>query len=167
MTTAERSRIAGEAVTLNHLDLFSGIGGFSLASRNVGFTTIQFCEIEPFPQAVLRKNFPGVPIHADITTFDGQPFRGRVDILSAGFPCQPFSVAGKQAGAADSRFLWPELIRVITECRPRWCILENVPGLRTIAADRVLQELEEAGYTAGAFVVGADEIGRASCRERV
>jgi site-specific DNA-cytosine methylase len=149
------------------LDLFSGIGGFSLAGRNVGFETVSFCEIEPFCRAVLNKNFPGVPIHEDIRQLNARPFRGTIDVICGGFPCQPFSVSGKRKGEADERFLWPELLRVITECRPTFCLLENVPGIRALAADRVLQELEEAGYTAGAFVVGADDLGATHRRKRV
>ena len=149
------------------MDVFSGIGGFSLAGRNVGFKTLNFVEIDPFCRAVLAKNFPGVPIENDIRTFDGRPFRGRVDVLCGGFPCQPFSCAGKQQGDKDERFLWPELLRVINEVRPSVCLLENVPALRNIAADRVLGDLETAGYTCGAFVVGADDIGASHRRKRV
>ena len=149
------------------MDVFSGIGGFSLAGRNVGFKTLNFVEIDPFCRAVLAKNFPGVPIENDIRTFDGRPFRGRINVLCGGLPCQPFSVAGKQQGDKDERFLWPELLRVINEVRPDVCLLENVPNLRNIAADRILGDLETAGYTAGAFVVGADDIGASHRRKRV
>jgi site-specific DNA-cytosine methylase len=149
------------------MDLFSGIGGFALAASRAGFQVAQFVEIDAFGQAVCAKNFPGVPIHGDIRTFDARSLRGRIAVLTGGFPCQPFSVSGKRKGEADERFLWPELLRVITECRPTFCLLENVPGLRTLAADRVLQELEEAGYTAGAFVVGADDLGATHRRKRV
>jgi len=149
------------------MDVFSGIGGFSLAGRNVGFKTLTFVEIDPFCRAVLAKNFPGVPIENDIREFDGKPFRGRINVLCGGLPCQPFSVAGKQQGDKDERFLWPELLRVINEVRPDVCLLENVPNLRNIAADRILGDLETAGYTAGAFVVGADDIGASHRRKRV
>lgn len=153
---------------MKHLDLFSGIGGFALAARWAGCETIAFCEIEPFAQAVLRKNFPGVPIHDDVTKFDGRPFRGRVDILTGGFPCQDISVAGKGAGIEGERSgLWREMLRIITECRPAIVVAENVPALRNRGADQVLSDLEAAGYTGGAFVVGADDIGATHRRKRV
>lgn len=99
---------------LKMLDLFSGIGGFSLAaSWTGGIETVAFCEIEPYPQKVLQKNFPGVPIYDDVRELTAERLRAdgidRVDIITGGFPCQPFSVAGKQRGAEDDRFLWPEM----------------------------------------------------------
>ena len=152
-----------------HLDLFSGIGGFALAARRTGFETIQFCEIDGFCQAVLQKNFPGVLIHDDITTFDARPFDGTVDLITGGFPCQDISAAGKGAGLIEGKrsSLWFELLRVIVEVRPAVCLIENVPALRTRGADRVLQDLAEAGYTAEAFVVGADDVGASHRRKRV
>src|SRR5690242_14537733 len=106
---------------MRHLDLFSGIGGFSLAAGWAGFTTVQFCEIDPFCQKVLAKNFPGVPIHDDIRTLAGESL-GPIDLITGGFPCQPFSVAGKRRGADDDRHLWPEMARLVGECRPRWVL---------------------------------------------
>lgn len=151
-----------------HLDLFSGIGGFALAARWAGLTTIAFCECELFCQAVLRKNFPGVPIHADVTTFDAEPLLGRVGLLTGGFPCQDISAAGKGAGLDGARSgLWFEMLRVIRECRPDAVLIENVPALKSRGADTVLCGLEEAGYTAGAYVVGADDIGASHRRKRV
>lgn len=112
-----------------HLDLFSGIGGFALAARWAGLETVQFVEIEPYAQKVLAKHWPNVHVHGDIRTFDGKPFAGEVFLLTGGFPCQPFSVAGKRGGTSDNRFLWPEMLRVIGEVRPKFVLAENVPGL--------------------------------------
>jgi len=113
------------------IDLFSGIGGFSLGLQRAGYKTVQFVEIDPFCQKVLNKNFPGVPIHDDIKTFKysgASPF-----ILTAGTPCQPASCAGKRRGKDDDRWLWDEVIRVIRHVKSRWIILENVLGLATLA----------------------------------
>jgi len=128
------------------LDLFAGIGGFSLAGHWAGYQTLQFVEKDAFRQKVLTKNFPGIPIHDDITNFDGRPFRGRVDVICGGFPCQPFSDAGQKRGSADSRYLWPQMLRVISEARPSWVCGENVDGIIGMELDRVLSELEKEGY---------------------
>ena len=151
-----------------HLDLFAGIGGFSIAAHWAGYTTIQFCEIEPFCQQLLSERFPGVPLHNDITTFDGRPLAGRIDLLTGGFPCQDISAAGKGEGLGGKRSgLWFELLRVIKECRPDRIVIENVPALRVRGADTVLAGLEEAGYTCWPVVVGADNIGAPHTRTRV
>ena len=114
---------------MKHLDLFSGIGGFALAADWVwGSVEHIFCEIDPFCHAVLKKHWPNSEIQKDIRTFDGKRFTGTVDILTGGFPCQPFSCAGKRLGGDDDRALWPEMLRVIKEVRPRWVIGENVAG---------------------------------------
>jgi DNA-cytosine methyltransferase len=152
---------------MNHLDLFSGIGGFALAARWAGLTTIQFCEIDPFCQAVLAKNFPGVPIHGDIATFDGKPFRGRVDILTGGFPCQGHSIAGKKKGRDDPRNLWPDLIRVVRDCQPVACLFENVPNLANTMLDEVLRDLDGAGYETEVYCIAAEDIGASHKRERL
>jgi DNA (cytosine-5)-methyltransferase 1 len=137
-----------------HLDLFSGIGGFALAARWAGLETIQFVEIDSFAQKVLKKNFPGVPIHDDIKTFDAtqlcQPF-----LLTGGYPCQPFSQAGKRRGKEDDRHLWPEMLRVIRECRPTWICAENVAGHLTMGLDTVLADLESEDYSTRTFVIPA------------
>ena len=157
-----------------HLDLFSGIAGFALAARWAGYETVQFCEIDSFCQTVIAKNFPGVPIHDDITNFDGRPFRGRIGLLTGGFPCQQISVAGGGEGLikadgtpTDKSGLWFELLRVIRECRPDRIVVENVPALRTRGIDTVLEGLEEAGYTCWPLVVGADDVGATHRRKRV
>lgn len=121
---------------MNHLDIFAGIGGFSYAARRMNWHTVAFVEKEPFCQKVLRKNFgQDAEIHDDIFTFSGKPFRGRIDILTGGFPCQPFSQAGKRLGVNDERHLFPELLRVIREVQSTWLVLENVVGLTTMALE--------------------------------
>jgi len=152
---------------LKVLDLFSGIGGFSLGLESTGgFETIAFCEIEEFPRKVLKKHWPGVPIHEDIHHVSGYKYKG-IDLVCGGFPCQPVSMAGKRKGDKDSRWLWPEFLRVIQEARPRWCLIENVPGLRTKHADEVLADLEGQGYACWPLVVGAVHAGAPHRRQRV
>lgn len=152
---------------VQHLDLFSGIGGFALAAQWVGgIETIGFCEIDPWAQKVLNKNFPGVPIHADVKTLDPNDY-GRIDLITAGYPCQPFSVAGKQRGAEDDRHLWPEVFRIIKEARPRWVLCENVAGHIVMGLDQVLSDLEGERYTAEAIVIPACAVDAAHRRDRV
>lgn len=128
------------------LDLFSGIGGFSLAGHWAGFRTIGFCEIDPFCRKVLAKNFPGTPIHDDIRTFRGERLRGTVSLLTGGFPCQPYSVAGKKQGRADDRDLWSEMLRVISEVQPGWVLGENVANFVGMEFERCVVDLESLGY---------------------
>ena len=170
---------------LTHIDLFSGIGGFSLAAGWAGFETIAFCENEPYCQEVLKARFGGhvtdsdgertgeqgedvhgggesqtirgvglrdvpdtenrIPIVPDIRNFDGTKFRGAT-LLTGGFPCQPFSVAGKRGGKEDDRYLWPEMLRVIKEAQPTWIVAENVTGIVHMALGQVLSDLEGCGY---------------------
>ncbi len=103
---------------MKHLDLFSGIGGFALAARWIGWQTVAFCEIEPYCRKILAKNFPGVPIHDDIHNVEGSEYRGRIQLVTGGFPCQPHSVAGSRRGRDDARHLWPAFARIIEEARP-------------------------------------------------
>ena len=139
---------------MTHLDLFSGIGGFALAARWAGLETIQFVEIKKFAQQVLSKNFPGVPIHDNIKTFSAtgivSPF-----LLTGGYPCQPFSQAGKRRGKEDDRHLWPEMLRVIRECRPTWILAENVSGHIKLGLEEVFLDLESEGYDSQVFHIGA------------
>ena len=152
---------------LNHLDLFSGIGGFSLGlERTGGFRTIGFCETDAYCTKVLQKNFPGIPIHGDIKKLKGTDF-GAVDIITGGYPCQPFSVAGKQKGVEDKRHLWPEYFRIIKESRPAWVIGENVAGHLKLGLDSVLKDLESEGYSARTFSISASSIGANHQRERI
>jgi DNA (cytosine-5)-methyltransferase 1 len=147
---------------LKLLDLFSGIGGFSLAAEWAGFETVAFCERDKFCQQVLKKHWPDVPIHDDIKTLKGFP----VDMITAGFPCQPFSVAGKQKGINDDRYLWPDTMRLIRECQPTWCILENVPGIIP-HLDPILEDLENEAYDWRAFLIPASSVGAPHKRERL
>jgi len=117
---------------LNVLDLFSGIGGFSLGLERAGMRTVAFCEIEPFCQAVLRKHWPGVPIFEDVRKLTASDLSEPIDVICGGYPCQPFSVAGKRLGAADDRHLWPEYFRLVKELRPAWVIGENVADALSI-----------------------------------
>ena len=149
-----------------HLDLFSGIGGFALAAGWAGFETVAFCEKDPFCREVLAKHWPGVPIHEDVRKLDGRQFRG-LELLSGGFPCQPFSQCGLKRGENDDRDLWPEMGRIISEARPRWVIGENVLNFYTLGLDRVLVDLEGLDYSCEAICLPACAIGAPHRRERV
>lgn len=141
---------------LTHVDLFSGIGGFALAAQASGLETVLFCEKEPFAQTILKKHWPdrdrdGAAAERRRDEFESratshsQPF-----LLTGGFPCQPFSAAGKRKGTEDDRYLWPEMVRVIRELKPRWVIGENVAGLLSMddgdLIDQILADLEGIGY---------------------
>jgi DNA (cytosine-5)-methyltransferase 1 len=150
------------------LDLFSGIGGFSLAaSWTGGIETVAFCEIEPFCQKVLKKHWPDVPIHDDIRTLRGREDVGTVDIVCGGFPCQPFSYAGKRRGAEDDRYLWPEMFRIIQECKPSWVVGENVVGLIDLALEQCFIDLETEGYEVQPLIIPACGVGAPHRRDRV
>lgn len=126
---------------MNQLDLFAGIGGLSLAAEWAGINTVAFCEKEPFAQKVLRRRFPGHPIYDDVFNLTREVLEldgiingeKGIDIIAGGFPCQPFSHAGKRTGTADDRYLWPEMYRIIGEVRPTWVLAENVDGLVNMA----------------------------------
>ena len=149
-----------------HLDLFSGIGGFALAAGWAGYNTIGFCEIEDYPRRVLSSRFSGVPIHGDIRELDGSVYRG-VSLITGGYPCQPFSAAGKRGGASDDRHLWPQMLRVIKQARPVFVVAENVAGHITLGLDEVLADLESEGYTGRAIVVPACAVNAPHRRDRV
>ena len=149
------------------LDLFSGIGGFSLGLGRAGMETVQFCEIDNYCQKVLAKHWPGIPIHDDIRTLDGEQFRGAVGVVCGGFPCQPFSSAGKRAGKNDDRDLWPEMYRIIREVQPAWVVGENVAGFVDMELDRTLSDLENSGYACQTFEIPACAVAAHHQRMRV
>ncbi len=152
------------------LDLFSGIGGFSLGLERAGMTTVAFCEIEEYPRQILRKHWPDVPIYKDVRTLTKEQLDNdgiTVDLICGGYPCQPFSLAGERRGQDDDRHLWPEVARLLREIKPRRAVFENVYGHITLGLDEVLSELEALGYTAEAFVIPACAIGLWHRRDRV
>ena len=152
---------------LKILDLFSGIGGFSLGLEATGgFETAAFCDIDPYCRNVLKKHWPNVPIFEDIRKLKGTDI-GTVDIITGGYPCQPFSVAGKQKGVEDKRHLWPEYFRLIKKCRPTWVIGENVSGHIKLGLDSVIEDLESEGYATRTFSISASSIGANHKRERI
>ncbi len=144
---------------LRMLDLFSGIGGFSYAGEKLvgGYETVAFCEYDKHCQKVLRKHWPDTEIIDDVRELanDADRFRGLVDIVVGGYPCQPFSLAGVRRGDKDDRHLWPEMLRIIQAVRPTWVIGENVAGHISMGLDTVLSDLETEGYQARCFVIPA------------
>jgi DNA (cytosine-5)-methyltransferase 1 len=149
------------------LDLFSGIGGFSLGLERAGMRTVAFCEIDPYCQAVLRKHWPDVPIHSDITKLHGRDVSG-VDVICGGFPCQDISLAGDGAGLAGERSgLWREYARLIRELRPSWVIVENVAALLGRGLGDVLGDLAEIGYDAEWDCIPAAAVGALHYRDRL
>lgn len=156
---------------LTHLSLFSGIGGLDLAAEQSGFRTVGQCEWADYPRAVLEKHWSGLPRWRDIRTLTGDDFYEKtglrtVTVLSGGFPCQPFSTAGKRRGKEDDRYLWPEMLRVIQEIRPAWVVGENVAGIVNMTLDTVLSDLESIGYTCQPFIIPACAVDAPHRRDR-
>lgn len=153
------------------LDLCAGIGGFSLAAHWLGWSTAAFCERDKFCQKVLAKNFPEVEIYDDVYEFPSKSFRGRADIITAGFPCQPFSQAGKREGRNDERHLFPAILEIVRDVRPLWCVFENVRGLLSIESGQVFAEitasLESIGYEVITFCVPASAVNAPHRRDRL
>ncbi len=156
---------------MNHASLFSGIGGFDLAAEWTGWNNVFNCEWEEFPRKVLKHNFPNAKQYEDIKDFNATEYRGRIDVLSGGFPCQPFSVAGQRKGSEDERHLWPEMLRIIGECQPRWVVGENVRGLVSwsdgLVLEEVFSDLEALGYSVQSFIIPACAAGAPHRRDRV
>lgn len=181
---------------MTHGSLFSGVGGFDLAAEWMGWENLFHCEINEWCQKVLKYHFPNSIQYDDITRTDFTPWRGKVDVLTGGFPCQPFSTAGKRKGADDDRYLWPEMLRAIREIRPTWVIGENVAGILSMVqpgsevtvesqaslfdkADKetileqeyvietVCRDLEREGYTVQPILIPARGVGAPHKRDRV
>ena len=148
-----------------HIDLFSGIGGFAVAAGWAGYSTGVFCESDPYCCKVLKRHWPDVPIIPDIREFDGSKWRG-ADLLTGGFPCQPFSVCGEQRGEEDDRALWKEMFRVIKEARPDFVLAENVAGLIQLGLDSVLLDLASEGYSCGTIIIPACAVNAPHRRSR-
>jgi DNA (cytosine-5)-methyltransferase 1 len=156
---------------MTHGSLFSGIGGFDLAAEWMGWENVFHCEWNPFCQKVLKHYWPNSISYDDITKTDFNVHRGTIDVLSGGFPCQPYSMAGKRLGKEDSRHLWPQMLRVIREVQPTWVVGENVLGLVNWSGGLVFHEvqvdLEAAGYQVQPYVLPAAAVGAPHRRDRV
>ena len=156
---------------MTHASLFSGIGGFDLAAEWAGWTNVFNCEIDKFCQNVLRYHFPNAIQYEDIKSTDFAIHRGGVDVLTGGFPCQPFSLAGKRRGSDDNRYLWPEMLRAIREIQPRWVVGENVYGIVNwsdgMVFEQVQSDLEDAGYEVQPFLIPACAVDAPHRRVRV
>ena len=157
---------AARMVSMKALSLFSGIGGLDLAAESCGIETAAFCEIEPYAVEVLKRRWPGVPIIDDVRKIRGCDWT--VDVVHGGFPCQDLSVAGKQAGLEGERSgLWYEMLRVISELRPRYVLAENVRGAVNLALDTVYSNLVNEGYKVYPYVISASAVGAPHQRERL
>ena len=156
---------------MNHGSLFSGIGGFDLASEWMGWDNKFHCEWEDFPRKILKHYWPEAESYGDIKQTDFTIWRNRIDILTGGFPCQPYSSAGKRLGKEDDRHLWPEMLRAIREIKPRWVIGENVRGLVNwndgLVFEEVHSELEAEGYEVQSFLLPACGVGAPHRRDRI
>jgi DNA (cytosine-5)-methyltransferase 1 len=161
---------------LRHLDLFSGIGGFSLGLESAGLVdTVAFCDFDKYCKLVLKKHWEHVPIYNDVKELNYERLRADgiisddkgIDIITGGYPCQPFSVAGRKKGEEDPRHVWPEMFRLVQELRPSWVIGENVGGHIKLGLDTVLENLASEGYTARTFSISASSIGANHQRERI
>ena len=181
---------------MTHASLFSGIGGGEIAASMMGWENVFHCEIQGFPRRVLEYWYPNSTSYEDITKTDFTPWRGKIDILTGGFPCQPFSCAGKRKGAEDDRYLWPEMLRAIREIQPSWVVGENVAGILSMVqpgsesevggestlfgedneiwerrqqyiVETVCQDLEREGYSVQPFVIPACAVGAPHRRDRV
>lgn len=155
---------------MTHGSSFSGIGGFDLAAEWVGWQNLFNCEIDPFCQTVLKHHFPYAEQFTDIRTADFARYKGRIDVFTGGFPCQPFSTAGKQKGTEDDRYLWPEMLGVIRVVRPRWVVVENVYGIVSwsdgLVFEQVCADLEAEGYEVQPYVLPACGVGAPHQRYR-
>ena len=156
---------------MKHIGLFEGIGGFSYAAKLIGWETVAWCEWNEFGQRVLKYHFPEAEGFGDITKTDFKKYANTVNILTGGFPCQPYSIAGKRLGKEDERHLWPEMLRAVREVQPPWVVGENVLGLLNwnggLVFDEVQTDLEAEGYEVWPYVLPACGINAPHTRERV
>jgi len=156
---------------MRHVDLCSGIGGFALGFQWAGLSPQPqlFCDIEPWCRKILQQHWPNVPVASDVKELASDPerFVPDCDILTAGYPCQPFSFAGKRKGEEDDRHIWPYILKIIAFKRPTWCIFENVYGHISLGLDSVLSDLEAEGYTTRTFVVPACGVNAPHKRNRL
>jgi len=156
---------------MRHGSLFSGIGGFDLASEWMGWQNVFHCEYNPFGQKILKHYWPNAELFTDITKSDFTKYANTIDILTGGFPCQPYSSAGKRLGKEDERHLWPEMLRAIREIAPRYVVGENVRGLTNwnggMVFDEVCADLENLGYQVAPFIIPASAVNAPHQRERV
>jgi len=156
---------------MRHGSLFSGVGGFDLAAERMGWKIVFQVEIDSFCQKILKYYWPNVTSYGDIREFDGTRYGGLIDIISAGVPCQPASVAGKRKGEDDDRWLWPEMLRVISEIKPPFVVCENPPGILSLGHGKpfasILSALEDEGYQTELFVIPACGIQAPHKRDRV
>jgi DNA (cytosine-5)-methyltransferase 1 len=151
--------------------LFNGIGGFALAAHWMGWANVMHCEIDPFCNKVMNKHFPNSYQHEDIRTTDFTIWRGKLNLITGGFPCQPYSTAGKRKGKEDGRHLWPEMLRAIREIQPQWIVGENVRGLTNwnggLVFDEVQADLETEGYEVLPFLLPAAGVNAPHRRDRI
>ena len=156
---------------MTHASLFSGIGGFDLAAEWMGWQNTFNCEIDPFCRKVLAYHFSDAKQYQDVKTTDFTIYRGHIDVLTGGFPCQPFSLAGKRKGADDNRYLWPEMLRAIREIKPRWVVGENVFGIVNwsdgMVFEQVQSDLENEGYEVQPYIIPACAVDAPHRRDRV
>jgi len=159
---------------MKSIELFAGIGGIALAAEWAGIETVAFCEREPFCQQVLTKQWPNVPIFDDVCTLNKRALiengviesHGTVDIISGGFPCQPYSIAGSKKGRNDDRDLWPEMFRIIQELQPTWVVGENVANFANMELERTIVDLENEGYETQSFIIPACGVNAKHKRDR-
>ena len=155
---------------MNYLDLFSGIGGFALAAQRTwgnNLNIVGFCEIEPYAQKVLNKNFPGVPVYKDIKELNGSKFKN-IDLITGGFPCQDISIAGYGVGIEGERSgLWSEMLRIISEIRPKFALIENVSAITFRGGTRVVSDLAKIGYDTEWQTISAAYVGALHRRNRM
>jgi len=156
---------------MKHLALFNGIGGFQLAANWVGWDNVASVEINEFANRITKFHFPNCQQFTDIKSFDGTIYKGAIEVITGGFPCQPFSHAGKREGTDDNRYLWPEMLRVIREVAPSYVVAENVSGILTIengmVFEQVCLDLENEGYEVQTFIIPACAIDAPHRRDRV